>query len=307
MIVRRKDLPPFRCIVLLLLLTVCLSWSGMVSVAAAQDIPASVGADAPTAEAIDTAEGQGIGQTAAAPEEAVAAASLPRNLSPWNMFLNADWVVKTVMIGLALASVLTWTVFVAKTLELRRLGLAVRAASASLEAARSLGDVDERPEHQSGVSAALLAATSAELRLSADAPEKEGIKERVASRLSRIEAATARRMTIGTGLLATVGATSPFVGLFGTVWGIMNSFIGISQAQTTNLAVVAPGIAEALLATALGLVAAIPAVVIYNHFSRQIAGVKARVSDMSAATLRLLSRDLDRGVEPKAAKLKAVE
>lgn len=173
MIVRRKDLPPFRCIVLLLLLTACLSWSGMVSVAAAQDIPAFVGGDAPVAQIVNTTEGQGIGQTAAAPEEAVAAARLPRNLSPWNMFLNADWVVKTVMIGLALASVLTWTVFVAKTLELRRLGLAVRAASASLEAARSLGDVDERPEHQSGVSAALLAATSAELRLSADAPEKE--------------------------------------------------------------------------------------------------------------------------------------
>ena len=105
--------------------------------------------------------------------------------------------------------------------------------------------------------------------------DRDGIKERIASRLERIEAAAARRITRGTGVLATIGATAPFVGLFGTVWGIMNSFIGISKSQTTNLAVVAPGIAEALLATALGLAAAIPAVVIYNMFSRSIAAYRA--------------------------------
>jgi biopolymer transport protein ExbB len=98
----------------------------------------------------------------------------------------------------------------------------------------------------------------------------------------------------GIGILATIGATAPFVGLFGTVWGIMTSFIGISQAQTTNLAVVAPGIAEALLATAFGLVAAIPAVVIYNLFARAAAAHKAALADAVAATMRLLSRDLDR-------------
>ena len=98
----------------------------------------------------------------------------------------------------------------------------------------------------------------------------------------------------GTGVLATIGATAPFVGLFGTVWGIMNSFIGISKAQTTNLAVVAPGIAEALLATAFGLAAAIPAVVIYNVFARSIAGYRALLGDASAEVLRLVSRDLDR-------------
>jgi len=97
-----------------------------------------------------------------------------------------------------------------------------------------------------------------------------------------------------TGVLATIGATAPFVGLFGTVWGIMNSFIGISKSQTTNLAVVAPGIAEALLATALGLAAAIPAVVIYNVFARSIAGYRAQLGDASAEVLRLVSRDLDR-------------
>ena len=123
----------------------------------------------------------------------------------------------------------------------------------------------------------------------------DGVKERIASRLERIEAAAGRAMIRGTGILATIGATAPFVGLFGTVWGIMNSFIGISKAQTTNLAVVAPGIAEALLATALGLVAAIPAVVMYNMFSRWIAGYRALHADAAAEVLRLVSRDLDRG------------
>src|SRR5579862_4594246 len=102
--------------------------------------------------------------------------------------------------------------------------------------------------------------------------------------------ATSRKISRGTGVLATVGATAPFVGLFGTVWGIMNSFIGISNAHTTNLAVVAPGIAEALLATALGLFAAIPAVVIYNVFARTIGGYRALLADASSEVLRLLSR-----------------
>ncbi|HEY1311465.1 MAG TPA: tonB-system energizer ExbB, partial [Pseudolabrys sp.] len=123
----------------------------------------------------------------------------------------------------------------------------------------------------------------------------DGVKERIASRFERIEAAAGRQMIRGTGILATIGATAPFVGLFGTVWGIMNSFIGISKVQTTNLAVVAPGIAEALLATALGLVAAIPAVVMYNMFSRWIAGYRALHADAAADILRLISRDIDRG------------
>jgi biopolymer transport protein ExbB len=110
----------------------------------------------------------------------------------------------------------------------------------------------------------------------------------------RIVRAESRRIRLGMGLLATIGATSPFVGLFGTVWGIMNSFIGISKSQTTNLAVVAPGIAEALLATALGLVAAIPAVIIYNHFARVTKGYVELVSRASGSAGRLLSRDLDR-------------
>ena len=148
-------------------------------------------------------------------------------------------------------------------------------------------------------------AAVAELRLSDETMERDGIKERVASRLERIEANGGRHMMRGTGVLATIGATAPFVGLFGTVWGIMNSFIGISKSQTTNLAVVAPGIAEALLATAFGLAAAIPAVVIYNVFSRQIAGYRALLGDASAEVLRIVSRDLDRSAaRPRRAQVR---
>jgi biopolymer transport protein ExbB len=142
--------------------------------------------------------------------------------------------------------------------------------------------------------AAFVDAAMAEIRSFLDTSDKVGIKERIALRLQRIEAGVGRAITRGTGVLATIGATAPFVGLFGTVWGIMNSFIGISKQHTTNLAVVAPGIAEALLATALGLGVAIPAVIIYNAFSRSIAAHRALCADSAAEVLRLASRDLDR-------------
>ena len=138
------------------------------------------------------------------------------------------------------------------------------------------------------------------MRLSSDVLDKDGSRERVGTRLQQAVAQAGRAMNSGTGVLATIGATAPFVGLFGTVWGIMNSFIGISKSQTTNLAIVAPGIAEALLATAIGLVAAIPAVIIYNNFSRSISGYKALLADAASEVMRHVSRDLDRGwkIEP---------
>jgi biopolymer transport protein ExbB len=213
------------------------------------------------------------------------------------MFLHADLVVQAVILGLSFASVVTWTVWLAKSIELflarRRLGrlLATISKQPSLaEASASVGSLR-------GMLPALIDAARLELRLSFDISKKAGIKERIASRLARLEAAGGRDMNKGTGLLATIGATAPFVGLFGTVWGIMNSFVGISKAETTNLAIVAPGIAEALLATAFGLVAAIPAVIIYNHFARAVAAYRALLGDASAEVLRLVSRDLDRGVE----------
>jgi biopolymer transport protein ExbB len=227
-----------------------------------------------------------------------AVGTLPEDLTAWGMFVAADWVVKAVIIGLAIASVVTWTVLVAKSMELSKRTAAQRAELRAVDAARSLAEAGKAPDAKDSI---LIAAAVAELKLSADAlDDREGVKERIVSRFDRIEAALGRRMTRGTSVLATIGATAPFVGLFGTVWGIMNSFIGISAKQTTNLAVVAPGIAEALLATAIGLVAAIPAVVIYNHFARQIAAYKALLGDTSAAVLRLVSRDLSRGVVGKA-------
>ncbi|MCK9916152.1 tonB-system energizer ExbB [Microbacteriaceae bacterium K1510] len=220
---------------------------------------------------------------------------LPRDLSPLGMFMAADIVVKGVMLGLVFASVLSWTIWFAKAIELMSARARMARAIDALNQARTWSEVAQRLQGRRNAAGALVDATSTELQLSADSLSPDGVKERVASRLERLEAAASRAMIRGTGVLATIGATAPFVGLFGTVWGIMNSFIGISKAQTTNLAVVAPGIAEALLATALGLVAAIPAVVMYNMFSRWTAGYRAQHADASAAILRIVSRDLDRG------------
>jgi biopolymer transport protein ExbB len=242
-------------------------------------------------------------EPAAADPGVMTRTALPHDLSPWSMFLSADSIVKTVMIGLAIASVITWTVWLAKAVELFALKRRLRGSLEMIDGADSLAEA-VRQAGVGGPGTALIhaAVMEAERDLTAS---PEGIKERVASRLERIEAAAARGMSRGTGILATIGATAPFVGLFGTVWGIMNSFIGISKAQTTNLAVVAPGIAEALLATAMGLVAAIPAVVIYNLFARQTAGCRALVGDAAAAVLRLVSRDIDRG--SRVPKLRAAE
>jgi len=217
-----------------------------------------------------------------------------RELSPWSMFLSADILVKAVMIGLAFASLVTWTIFIAKMIELSRGQRRLRAALAKITDSRSLPEAQFALGAKNSVLSSLLSAAMREARLSAGTSSDSGIKERAASSFAEIVRAEARRIRLGMGLLATIGATSPFVGLFGTVWGIMNSFIGISKSQTTNLAVVAPGIAEALLATAFGLVAAIPAVIIYNHFTRVTKGYLELVGRSSGATGRLLSRDLDR-------------
>jgi len=229
------------------------------------------------------------------PPESAVLLKLPRDLSPWGMFMAADIVVKAVMVGLVFASVLTWTIWFAKAIELMMARRRLRIAIDALDAVSSWREAVARLQGADDSTAMLVRAADAELRLSADAMAPDGVKERIASRLERLEAAAGRRMIRGTGMLASIGATAPFVGLFGTVWGIMNSFIGISKAHTTNLAVVAPGIAEALLATALGLVAAIPAVVMYNMFARWIAGYHALHADAAAEILRIVSRDLDRG------------
>jgi biopolymer transport protein ExbB len=224
--------------------------------------------------------------------------ALPRDLSPWGMFLSAVPIVKAVMVGLAFASLATWTVWLAKTIELwnarraARRGLEVLARAKSLRAAEK-----ELAQPRSPVTRFVAAAAGEADRSDGLAPE--GVKDRAAILLSRIEAQAGRAIARGIGVLATIGATAPFVGLFGTVWGIMDSFIGISKTNTTNLAVVAPGIAEALLATAMGLFAAIPAVVMYNAFARGITGYRAQLGDAAAEVLRHLSRDLDRDAAPR--------
>ena len=254
---------------------------------------------AATAPAATNAAPAPVQADAAAPVETLEPAAednslgMSHDLSPWGMYQNADVVVKAVMIGLAIASIITWTIWIAKGFELLGAKRRLRTEIANLKKARTLSEAGETAAKEGTLANLLVHDAMEEMRLSTNSREREGIKERVSFRLERLVAACGRNMSSGTGVLATIGSTAPFVGLFGTVWGIMNSFIGIAKTQTTNLAVVAPGIAEDLLATALGLVAAIPAVVIYNVFARSIAGYKAQVADASAQVLLLVSRDLD--------------
>lgn len=216
-------------------------------------------------------------------------------LSPWSMFMGADIVVKAIMVGLAGASVLTWTIAFAKSVEIGRARRRLSADLAGLALQRSLASASQWRRLGSAVGDLVDGAVD-ELRLSPPGAERKATQERVTSRLRRCELALARRLGRGIAPLATIGSTGPFVGLLGTVWGIMNSFVGIAKTQTTSLAVVAPGIAEALLATAIGLVAAIPAVVAYNHFGRSIGAYRALLGDAAAAVERLVSRDLERSV-----------
>ncbi|WP_312212106.1 tol-pal system-associated acyl-CoA thioesterase [Pseudescherichia sp.] len=225
------------------------------------------------------------------------------DLSVWGMYHHADIVVKLVMIGLILASIVTWAIFFSKSVEMFSHKRRLKREQKLLSEARTLDQASEIAAgfHANSLSTQLLNEAQNELELSAGSEDNEGIKERTGFRLERRVAAVGRHLGRGNGFLATIGAISPFIGLFGTVWGIMNSFIGIAQTQTTNLAVVAPGIAEALLATAIGLVAAIPAVVIYNIFARSIGGYKAMLGDVAAQVLLLQSRDLDLAASPSAA------
>lgn len=203
--------------------------------------------------------------------------------------------VKSVMIGLLVISVITWTILFAKGIALLRAKRKLQQEYRLLFPSLSLTTACELSQsfEKDSISAALLNDAQDEKQLSAQMLDLNGIKDRANFRLDRRVAAYGRSLAKGNGYLATIGAVAPFIGLFGTVWGIMNSFIGIAHSQTTNLAVVAPGIAEALLATAMGLIAAIPAVVIYNLFNRLIGEHRAQVGDAAAQVLLLLSRDLD--------------
>lgn len=182
------------------------------------------------------------------------------DLSPMGMYHAADWVVKGVMLSLLAASILTWAVFLFKQVQLMKATRRTQKLLTELVDAESLKTAKQTTQPLKGAESSLISATQHELQLSSlGSASENGIKERVQLRLERVQAELGRSMTSMTGILATIGSVGPFVGLFGTVWGIMNAFIGIAKSQNTTLVVVAPGIAEALLATAIGLVAAIPA------------------------------------------------
>ena len=244
-----------------------------VAVAPPEMAPVSPPEAMPVTDAAPAAEGAAPAEPRHA-RHAVLPSTLPRDLSPWGMFLSAVLPVKIVMVGLALASLATWTVWLAKTIELLMARAQARRNFEILAHATSLRAAEKELGAETSPIARFVAAAAGEAGRS-EGLAIEGVKDRTATLLSRIEAHAGRKIMRGTGILATVGATAPFIGLFGTVWGIMDSFIGISKTNTTNLAVVAPGIAEALLATAMGLVAAIPAVVMYNGFARSITSYRA--------------------------------
>ena len=204
------------------------------------------------------------------------------------VFAHADGLVQAVMLGLLAASVLDWAIWAGKLVQLSLARRALARDYRALAAAGRLGAPLSK-----GLMARMQAAALAEIRASEGLPEA-GVKERVAIDLARIEAGAARAMQAGVTAVGSVGSTAPFVGLFGTVWGIMNAFVGIAESGSSSLAVVAPGIAEALMATALGLIAAIPAVLLYNHLTRAVGGYRASLADAAALVERTLSRDLDR-------------
>lgn len=224
---------------------------------------------------------------------APAAPITPARMTAWSMFLNADWVVKLVMLILLGASITTWGICIAKYVEFRKAMRAMEADQKKLAAAKLLDGVEAL---SCSVSTAIVGIAKEEIADSLDLSStrsSDAMTDRVSVRLAALETDAIQSMRSGFSVLASVGATAPFIGLFGTVWGIMNSFIGISQAQTTNLAVVAPGIAEALLATALGLVAAVPAVLLYNVFSRKMAVFRRHLHNMTARVACLVSREVE--------------
>ena len=226
---------------------------------------------------------------------------LRNDMSPVTMFQGATVVVKVVMIGLLLASIGNFAILLDKSFSFSSLNKRASDFLAVFRSASSLDEVYQKVANEKNNPLVnIFVAGMNELRVSIEpgaVPSdavREHIEERVATAMELIETRESEKLGSGMGFLATAGSISPFVGLFGTVWGIMNSFIGIANTQTTNLAVVAPGIAEALMATAIGLFAAIPAVIFYNVFARRIAAFNGRMNNFVGEFSTVLSRHLDR-------------
>jgi biopolymer transport protein ExbB len=225
-------------------------------------------------------------------------------MTPVAMFMDAVWVVKTVMLGLILASVFSWTLLIIKMIEFAGLNKTSTRFLEAFRGARSIQDMGRiatSEEFEGNPMADMAAAAAQEVELSRQAglnvsgEHRETTIARAQAAVAAVQAGLAKRLSGGMQFLASVGSSGPFIGLFGTVWGIMNSFIGIAESNTTNLAVVAPGIAEALLATGIGLFAAIPAVIFYNYFQTRIAAFGTRTEGFVAELMNALSRQLDKG------------
>lgn len=225
-------------------------------------------------------------------------------LTPIVMFEQADLVVKIVMIGLLACSILSWTLLVIKLVEfgsLRRTSDRFLESFRGAKSINEMGRIAESEDFAGNPMADMAAAAAAEVELSRQAglnvtgEFRDSTLMRATTAIGAVQASLARRLSGGMQFLASVGANAPFIGLFGTVYGIMNSFIGIANTNTTNLAVVAPGIAQALLATGIGLFAAIPSVVFYNYFQTQITGYGSRSEGFVAELINAISRQLDKG------------
>lgn len=270
--------------------------------AAAPAAPAA--ADAAAAPAAPAAD------AAAAPAAAPAADVAPEQiehagkLTVMQMFLDAEPVVKVVMIGLVLASILSWTLLVTKLLEFGALNKSSDRFVEAFRGAKSVNDMGRiamSDEFEGNPLADMAAAATQEVELSRQAglavntTHRETTLHRAEAAVGAVQANLGKRLSSGMQFLASVGSSGPFIGLFGTVYGIMNSFIGIANTNTTNLAVVAPGIAEALLATGIGLFAAIPAVIFYNYFQTRISAYGARTEGFVAELMNAISRQLDKG------------
>jgi len=267
------------------------------SAPAASDAAAASAAPAPAASDAAAAP-------AAAEDQAPATIKGAGKLTLVSMFVDATPVPKAVMIGLAIASLLSWTLFITKMFEFGSLN---RASDRFLEAFRSarsvadMGRIASSEDFQGNPMADMAAAAAQEVELSRQAglqvngAHRDSTILRAQTAVNAVQSSLARRLSGGMQYLASVGSNAPFIGLFGTVYGIMNSFIGIANTNTTNLAVVAPGIAEALLATGIGLFAAIPSVIFYNFFQTRISSYGNRAEGFVAELLNAISRQLDRG------------
>lgn len=226
------------------------------------------------------------------------------SLTPIGMFLQAQAVVKVVMIGLILASVFSWVLLITKLFEFGALNKQSDKFLEAFRGARSIADIariGSSEEFEGNPMADMAAAAAQEVELSRQAglavggEHRDSTLSRATYAINAVQASLVKRLSGGMVFLASVGSAGPFIGLFGTVYGIMTSFIGIANTNTTNLAVVAPGIAEALLATGIGLFAAIPAVIFYNFFQTRISGYGTRSEGFVAELMNAISRQLDKG------------